>query len=261
MFRLLFAAVVAFLTCPLAVGQTPKPTNPPPSGESQAVLEELGLTARPGLPTTLPEEYRPDLVTAGDVRRDPKRYPVRAAVLDAVTALQKSHELPMTDTLLAKDLNPRTKQAIVARQEEVAKVAMALRAALDTAEAAAGRRGTETSKRWQAHYDYTRALVKQRLALVEEYNLMLGRVRRDELPELDPKAGQTGWRIAPTDKVSSARDVRELADDARRELSMVAKSHPKTTWAVLAEMDQETKPGLRWEPAVIEVPKSKPKKK
>jgi hypothetical protein len=258
--RLFLAALAVSVAGSFAAAQPPKPKDPPPTGESQAILEELGLTAVPGLPVKLPEEYRPDLITEGDVRQNPKRYAVRAAVLDAAAALRKSRELRMTDTFPESEYNPKGKVRVTIRQKEVAKVEAALRAALDGLEAAADRRGGEPSKRWLAHYEYARALVKQRLARVNEYNQMLDHILRDKLPELDRAAGQNGWRLVQADTMASASDVRQLAADARKELAAVAKAHPKTTWAVLAERDLETKPGLRWEPMVIEQSKKEKKK-
>ncbi len=70
MSRSLLAALAAGVAGSLAAAQLPKPKDPTPTGESQAVLEVLGLAAVPGLPLKLAEEYRPDLVTEGDVRKD-----------------------------------------------------------------------------------------------------------------------------------------------------------------------------------------------
>src|SRR4029078_7451595 len=55
---------------------------------------------------------------------------------------------------------------------------------LEELEKVGAKRGEEPSKRWQAHYDYILAELKARLALVHEYNTMLARVKRDELPSL-----------------------------------------------------------------------------
>jgi hypothetical protein len=257
--RRCFLAVLAVGVAACAAAARQPPTAPQ-TGESQSVLDELGLTAVPGLPTKLPEEYRPDLITEGDVRKDQKRYPVRAAVLDAVAALRDSWGLRMSEVFPESDYNPRGKEKIAVRQEVTAKTAAALRAALSGLDAAAPRRVDEKSKRWQAHFDYIRSRAKRRVAEVEEYYQMLDQIRRDELPGLNKEKGQNGWRLAPADKSASAKDVRQLADDARAGLTAVAKDHPKTTWAALAEKDLEAKPGLRWEPTVIEPPKKEQKK-
>ncbi len=249
-------AAAAALPTGRAVAQKGKPPGAEDIGESLAVVEELGLRPVAGLPKKLAEEYRPDLVTPGDVRKDPEKYPLRNAVLDAVDVLRRDRELPRITSFPERELNPRGKMAIVKRQEEVAKVSAALREVLGRLDAAADRRQTEPSKRWQAHCDYIRALVKQRIASIEEYNLMLGRIRTEQLPKLE-KPDQNGWRLATAEKMGSAKDVRELADEARTGFAEVAKQYPGTTWAALADRDAKAPLGLTWQATDLPQPKRK----
>jgi hypothetical protein len=102
-------------------------------------------------------------------------------------------------------------------------------------------------KRWQANYDYTLGQIRLRLAFLNEYNLVLGHVRTETLPELPPRS--TGWKLTHTDKMSSKKNVQELADAARATFVTVAAAHKGTPWEVLAKRAMLTPPGLRWEPA------------
>jgi hypothetical protein len=113
---------------------------------------------------------------------------------------------------------------------------------------AIGKMKDKETKRWQAHYDYTVGQVRLRLALMNEYNLILGHVRTESLPELP--AGSTGWRLTHTDKMSSKKDVQELADGAKTAFEAVAAANKGTPWEVLAKRAMLTPPGLRWEPVV-----------
>ena len=80
---------------------------------------------------------------------------------------------------------------------------------------AALHRDKESSPRWQAHYDYILAQLLARTAYISEYNLMLGKIRKDELPPLDPKLHK-GWRLSAVEKMSAPKEIKEHADDARK---------------------------------------------
>jgi hypothetical protein len=87
-----------------------------------------------------------------------------------------------------------------------------------------------------------------RLALLNEYNLVLGHVRTESLPELP--AGSSSWRLTHIEKMSSKKDIQELAESARAAFKDVAALNPGTPWEVLAKRTMLALPGLRWEPAV-----------
>lgn len=111
-------------------------------------------------------------------------------------------------------------------------------------------RQTESSPRWQAHYDFVTAATKARIAHINEYNFMLGKVRKDELPPLTPKV-HSGWRLAPIEKLSAPRDVKDLADEARQAFDRLIRERPGTPWEVRARRERVTFLGLQWQPAVI----------
>jgi hypothetical protein len=113
---------------------------------------------------------------------------------------------------------------------------------------ASGKMKDKETKRWQAHYDYTLGQVRLRLALLNEYNLILGHLRTGNLPELP--SGSTGWRLTHTDKMSSKKEAQELADAAKAAFEKVVAANQGTPWEVLAKRAMLTPPGLRWEPVV-----------
>ena len=58
-------------------------------------------------------------------------------------------------------------------------------------------------------------MLKMRMVYVNEYNAMIAKVKRDELPKLDPKL-HNGWRLAAQEKITSPKEVKDLASDARK---------------------------------------------
>src|SRR5205814_1914787 len=120
--------------------------------------------------------------------------------------------------------------------------------ALEELEGVADQRKKEKSKRWQAHYDYVLAQVKARKAYVAEYNLMLGKAKRDELPPLDPKL-HNGYRLASLEKLQSGKEIKDLAAESRKLLTKLIKDNPGTPWELLAKRERFTALGLAWQPA------------
>src|SRR5262249_49762229 len=143
----------------------------------------------------------------------------------------------------------QVKKNMTARQQGgPAKMLVELHDVLEQMEQASSERDKEPSRRWQAHYDYVLAQLKARMVYVNEYNTMLARVKRDELPPLDP-ALHNGWRLAASDKVQSPKEVKDLANDVKKLLSGIVKDHPGTPWEVLAKRERFTALGLTWQPA------------
>ena len=81
----------------------------------------------------------------------------------------------------------------------------------------------DQNKHWQANYDYARAMLKARLAFMNEYNKLLGDVLTETLPTLEAK--QDSYRLASSEKMKSKKEIVKLAekqaqdivDDARRQ--------------------------------------------
>ena len=102
----------------------------------------------------------------------------------------------------------------------------------------------ETSKRWRAHFEFTRARLKQRLVYIYEYSYLLGQIRRDELPALD---GGDGWRVGSQKKIQvneqKAKRYKKEADGAWKKIQ---KDYPETPWSVLAYRESLVALGLEW---------------
>jgi hypothetical protein len=198
------------------------------------------------------EPYRPDYQSLDDIRKQSAKYPLRMAVLNTLDLLDTEFGAAKTRESI-RQFYPAAgmqgaKNRIMDEQKKPAQLLLRLQEARARVEKAGEVRDQEKSKRWQAHYDYVLAELLARIAFLEEYNLMLGRIRKDELPELE-KGVDEGWRLTPREKVQSPKDVRDLAALAHKTFAKVAKDHAGTPWEVLARREAATSLGLQWQPA------------
>ena len=217
-----------------------------------AVYAELGLPAPPKDHWTLPADYLPDAGSIKDVEKTPKKFPVRAAVLEGFKALKESRDLVPAVTIVRKDDLDKSGalKRLSALQERPAIAILTLEEALSSLDKAMAVRKDEPSKRWQAHLDFIRAEVQFRLVVSHEYNLMLGHARIQDLPDLNAEKNETAWRLVPAERIRSRRDVKDLAKAASAGYFSVLEKYPRTPWSKLAEVAREAPMGLQWVPMV-----------
>jgi hypothetical protein len=250
--------------------QLSEPQPPTASADPKVVRQILGELKLPPIQASLAEEekldidgvvffardklspYLPDYQSLDEIRRQPEKYPLRVAVLNTLKFLDNEFGSGKSNGALRQFYpaggSQDTKNRILTEQKRPAQLLLRLqeeRAKLDKAGEA---RDEEKSKRWQANYDYTHAELLARIAFLEEYNLMLGRIRKDELPELE-KGVDEGWRLIPREKLQSPKDVRDLANQSHKGFVKLAKDHAGTPWEVLARRAASVSLGLQWQPA------------
>lgn len=218
------------------------------------VYAELGRVKPAGAGAMLPAAYRSDRVTPDDIRKNSKTYLLRVAVLDAVEAYAFAAKLTALTELHHIQTSDKGKNEIEKVQEGLAAAILLLDEAGDELAHADAILPADPSKRWQAHHDFLAAAVEARIAWLEELNLAYGNVRSSRLPDRDEAAGQTGWRLVPSDKMLSKSAVRKMSESARERFAVVVKDHPGTPWAALAEAELAIKPGLAWEAAAVKLP-------
>ena len=162
------------------------------------------------------------------------------------------------DVFLTRVAGPITaafKEDVRAYQVFPAIALVKLEAAVADLHAVAALRAKEP-KRWQAHYDHAAAHCHARIVFLNEYDLALGYILRDELPDLDAKKGHDGWRLVPAEKMLSKKDVKAMAEASRAMFEALAADHKGTPWAALAAREMAAPPGLKWEAvASKDVPK------
>jgi hypothetical protein len=232
--------------------------------EIQNILREINLPTIeliPGRATllqidTLPYSakamapYRADC-SLSEIQSAPEKFPLRLTVLKAVRLLNdefdpKHGAVSIRHSFSAQN-SARTKAEILKEQTKAAKVLLRLQEALEELRKVGEKRDQEASKRWQAHYDYVLAQLLSWIAMVNEYDLMLGKIRRDELPELTPNV-HSGYKLSSQEKMQSGKEIKELTAESKNILAKLAKDHPGTPWEILAKRAQQTVIGLKWEP-------------
>jgi hypothetical protein len=110
---------------------------------------------------------------------------------------------------------------------------------------AAGEEKDMAPKRWQANYAYVLARFQAQLAFLEEYQGLLGAMRKEYPTPYDP-AVHTGYRMAAKEKAGDSAGKKY--DKAARGLyEKSAKSYRGTPWEVLAKREKLTALGLEWQ--------------
>jgi hypothetical protein len=207
------------------------------------------------------EPYAADYKDLREVMSQPRKFPLRVAVVKAVEALDRQGRLNRvrlgdkeeTSDRLIEEFRGRTndqvkKSLTESQQRGPARMLVELEDVLEEMRKVGAKRAEELSKRWQVHYDYVLAQLMSRIVYLHEYDTMLGKVKRDELPPLDP-ALHNGWRLSAQEKIQSSKDVRDMASDAKKLLNQIITDHPGTPWEVLAKRERFTALGLAWQPA------------
>jgi hypothetical protein len=175
--------------------------------------------------------------------------PLRDAVRKALTILESEQiATSFIEELRWQGNAAAVKDRILSQQRKPAILQADLEEALAELQKAGGDRDKEHSKRWQANYDFTLALLEARIAYVYEYNYMLGQVRKDALPPRDP-AVYSGWRLASQEKLQSGSDAKKMAVASRKLLDKIAQEHKGTPYEVLAKREKLNALGLAWQPA------------
>jgi hypothetical protein len=132
---------------------------------------------------------------------------------------------------------------------EMARIVLKLDDTLKELTAAEEARAKEP-KRWQANYDFVKAALLAQMAYLEEYQALLGQMRK-EFPPLDRNLDR-GWRLASQTTLSGDRDGKRYAKQSRALLAKVSKSCRRTPWEVLAKRETLTALGLAWQPARVD---------
>ena len=191
--------------------------------------------------------YEADYANIRELLDKPKEFPLRVAVIQAVETIDKA-KLGLREEFKGPTSDDVKKDITDTQKEGPAKLLLSLSDALEKLDGVAADRKKEKSKRWQAHYDYVTAQLKARMVYVNEYNLVLAKVKKEELPTLDPKL-HNGYRLASQEKIQSPREVKDLASDAHKLWTKIIKENPGTPWELLAKREQLTALGLTWQPA------------
>lgn len=206
-------------------------------------------------------DYLKDTVDLDGMKTNPKKYAMRLAVLDATATIRRLRvqaEANLPETIgKSQAATDAFKKFILDNQTVPAEQQADLREALTMMEAALKAQekekeaDREKSKRWLANFDYVYAQIKIRIAYLEEYNLAMGKIRKDELPALEGDK-QNGWQLSSQEKMNCTQEYKLLAAEGKEKLEGIIKAHPNTPWAMLAKREKNTRLGLSWQPRTSE---------
>jgi hypothetical protein len=218
--------------------------------EEQA--SKLRAVTLPAFSNKAIEPYKADYKTLAEltekVKKDPEKYPLRAAFLEAKTVLAESQKIAMREQLAGSGpLSDKAKAAFLKEQEDPGLMIFTMEKALAAMKEASELRDKEESKRWQANFDYAYARLQARYVYIFEYNFMLAQIRSDSLPALEPF--HTGWRIGSRTKVSvNESKVKDTVKSIGKLWKKIAEDNPGTPWAVLATRESRYAMGQEWRP-------------
>lgn len=177
-----------------------------------------------------------------------EKYPLRLAVLDAIGTLR---DLFGKDWFVLRKefsgpLSVEVKKQIAEEQLVPARVILKLEIVFDRLEAVEPQRANEL-RRWQAHYDLAVATCLARLAFLHEYNMMLGQIRLENLPDLNAAKGENAYRLVSANELKSTTSVKKLAERSSKLFDQIVEEHRGTPWAIAAAREKAAPLGLRWE--------------
>jgi hypothetical protein len=107
----------------------------------------------------------------------------------------------------------------------------------------AGAEKAAAPARWQANYTYILARFQAQLTYLEEYQGLLGQMRK-EFPPMDEKI-HSGWKMAAKEKPSDSA-AKKYLKKVREGYKELATKHRGTPWEVLGRREDMTSLGLEW---------------
>jgi hypothetical protein len=230
--------------------------------EIQSIVDEFRIppikNGRPAIALT-EYPYREDVIAAyksdatiADIQKNKQKYEFRNVTLNAYQTIRdvwavkpKGGGLQQRDSIGA--ITNNLKSAIKKEQEPWAIGITKLEQVNLALENVATQKKNQP-RRWQAHYDYARAIVKFRLAYMNEYDKLMGDVLTETLPPLDKGLNQTGYKLVSSEKMKSKKDIQKLAEEALESFDAVIAEYKDTPWAIQAKYEKSSPLGLIWQP-------------
>jgi hypothetical protein len=185
-------------------------------------------------------KYRPDYVSIDEYQKRASQNKARWALIQA-SAQSQLGQMDSPTLRFVKSEEGAFVTALSTAQQSAAALEPKINAVFNTLQSGEADREKETILRWQAGYDLAIGRVLAVKVRTETYNAMLAAAKRG-LKFKDPK--NNTWVLKPSDEISAGSQYQKLADKAKMYLTRVAKDHPDTPWALLAE--RELKDPLSW---------------
>jgi hypothetical protein len=216
-------------------------------------LVSIGLADFP-FPADVMKDFASDGASLDDIAKNKEKYPLRAAVLDALNKVRDKWSDGAGTTKIRNQVEGPINEALkneVKKEMEFWAIGMIeLEEHLNRLAAVEGMKASEP-KRWQAHYDFALATVKVRLAYMNEYNKLLGNLVSETLPALDAKVGQDGYTLVASETLKAGKEAKELAKEGQDLFEEMTKKYKGTPWAIQAKQEKSLVIGLAWKAASL----------
>jgi hypothetical protein len=201
-------------------------------------------------PENVLKEYAEDVPVA-TIMAEKDKYPFRVKVIEAMAAVKDVWTGAGDAGFQIRETCPKVdeqlKKTVKAEQTPIALATAKLELAEAGLMAVAGMK-KDQPKRWQAHYDWALAQVLIRRAYIEEYNLALGNIITETMPQLDPKLGHDGYKLVSAEKMKSKKNIVDDANKGREIFDKMMDEYKKTPWATRAKKEKALALGLTWQP-------------
>lgn len=191
-------------------------------------------------------DYKTDM-TLDEAAAAGDQFPVRAAAAKALMLIREKWSKDKgtsVQTRFIGEANDAVKAEIKEKQKPAAILDLDLGEMADLLKEAEKDLPNEKSKYWQAMYLYAYAQTRARQAFVNEYNLILGRILTESLPEFDKALG---LQLVSVEKMESKRDIKDMAAEAKESFTELIEKHKGTPWAVMAKQYRVVSLGLKWQ--------------
>jgi hypothetical protein len=200
--------------------------------------------------------YKTDM-TLEEAEKAADKFPLRAAAAKALKLIRDKwakDKGSSVQTRFTGEANDAVKRTISAKQNAAVILEIDFQELIDEMEPLGKMLDKEESPYWQATFLYAQAQVKARYAFLCEYNLALGRIKTESLPDVSDKA--LGLQLASVEKMDSKKSVKEIAAAAKETFSDLIAKHKNTPWAVMAKQYRVIALGLKWQeykpPAMVD---------
>jgi hypothetical protein len=191
-------------------------------------------------------------VPLAEMAKHKEKYAIRLAALDAMKTIRETWTRTKGDgagrlrETFVGEADEKTKKMIEEEQTVPARIELDLETLIRRMDVANQTLDKEPSKRWRATFQYAYAQALVRWAYINEYDLMLGAIRKNELPTLHKDKGESGWQMISVEKMRSKADVKEKAEAAKELFAKIATDYKGTPWALLAKQHLNIAVGLEW---------------
>lgn len=187
-------------------------------------------------------KYAPDYVSEAE-------YQAILQANAACMALCNAAKLPrvefaqLPETTFVKQSEPQLSADVARAQKLAAKLEPVVNRLYDALARGESARDKLTSPRWKASYDLALGRAAAAKARVDGYNAMLAELKRGKNFTDD---SHNTWQLMENETTEASSGLKKLCAKAKGYLKGVAKEHPGTPWAKLAERELQTPVGWKW---------------